>query len=183
MNAAVLPDRDAIARLLVAVGGGDRQAFAELYRHTSAKLYGVCLCMLHSRDEADEVLQEAYVAVWRRAESFDANRASPMTWLIALTRNKAIDRLRQHREILIDEPIEQASDDPAPPAEAESSQQRRRLQHCLEQLEPPQRAVVREAFFTGATYMELAARKKMPLGTMKSWIRRSLIRLRTCLEQ
>lgn len=183
MNAAAQVDRDALAGLLCAVGEGDRQAFAELYRHTSAKLYGVCLRMLYNRDEADEVLQEAYVTVWRRAGSFDARRASPMTWLITVTRNKAIDRLRKHREVLTDEPIEQPSDDPTPPVDAESSQERQRLQRCLDQLEAPQRSAVREAFFSGATYMQLATRRNVPLGTMKSWIRRSLIRLRTCLEQ
>ncbi|HET7268285.1 MAG TPA: sigma-70 family RNA polymerase sigma factor [Oleiagrimonas sp.] len=182
MSVAPTFDRDALAGLLHAVGEGDRQAFAELYRHTSGKLYGVCLRVLHSRDEADEILQEAYITVWRRAASFDAGRASPMTWLVTVTRNKAIDRLRKHRETLTDEPIEQASDDPTPPADAQLSQERQRLQRCLDQLDAPQRHAVREAFFSGATYMQLAARQNVPLGTMKSWIRRSLIRLRTCLE-
>ncbi|HEX7341513.1 MAG TPA: sigma-70 family RNA polymerase sigma factor [Rhodanobacteraceae bacterium] len=183
MTTATAPDRNHVARLLGAVASGDEPAFAELYRHTSAKLYGVCLHMLHNRAEADEVLQEAYVTVWRRAGTFDAERASPMTWLIALTRNKAIDRLRQYHETPTDEAIELESDDPTPPTSAESSQERLRLQHCMDQLELPQRTAVREAFFSGATYIELAARSQVPLGTMKSWIRRSLIRLRTCLEQ
>lgn len=171
-----------LTSLLATVAEGDRQAFTQLYQHTSAKLYGVCLHMLHNRDEADEVLQEAYITVWRRAGSFDAHRASPMTWLITVARNKAIDRLRKHRETLTDEPIELASDDPAPPDEAELSQERQRLQRCLDQLEAAQRSAVREAFFSGATYIDLATRRKVPLGTMKSWIRRSLIRLRSCLE-
>ncbi|MDN5923433.1 MAG: sigma-70 family RNA polymerase sigma factor [Xanthomonadales bacterium] len=182
MNAITQTDRDALTRLLLAAAQGDQQAFAKLYQLTSAKLYGVCVRMLHNRDEADDVLQETYVTVWRSAKTFDGSRASPMTWLITITRNKAIDRLRKHRETLSDEPIELASTDPSPAADAQSSEERQRLQRCLDQLDAPQRGAVCAAFFRGATYMELAAQQKVPLGTMKSWIRRSLIRLRTCLE-
>jgi RNA polymerase sigma-70 factor (ECF subfamily) len=173
-------------RLLQNTARNDQAAFAELYKRTSSKLFGVCLRMLRDRGEAEEVLQETYTAVWRRAASFDATRASAITWLVALSRNKAIDRLRQHREELLDDPeaLEGAVDQqPTPAGDAETSQEYRRLQLCLDELEPQQRSSVREAFFTGATYNELAARCKVPLGTMKSWIRRSLIQLRQCLNQ
>jgi RNA polymerase sigma factor (sigma-70 family) len=142
--------------------------------------------MLRDRGEAEEVLQETYTTVWRRAASFDSAKASAITWLITLSRNKAIDRLRQHREELLDDPsrLDEAVDEqPTPAADAEASQEYRRLQHCLDELEPQQRDSVREAFFTGATYNELATRCMVPLGTMKSWIRRSLMQLRTCLDQ
>ena len=177
---------DDLNRLLQNTARSDQAAFAELYQRTSSKLFGVCLRMLRDRGEAEEVLQETYTTVWRRAGSFDATRASAITWLVALSRNKAIDRLRQHREELLDDPtkLEVAVDQqPTPAAEAEASQEYRRLQHCLDELEPQQQSSVREAFFSGATYNELAARCKVPLGTMKSWIRRSLIQLRQCLEQ
>jgi RNA polymerase sigma-70 factor (ECF subfamily) len=124
--------------------------------------------------------------VWRRAASFDSAKASAITWLVTLSRNKAIDRLRQHREELLDDPSrldETVDDQPTPAAGAETSQEYRRLQQCLDELEPQQQSSVREAFFTGATYNELATRCKVPLGTMKSWIRRSLMQLRTCLDQ
>jgi RNA polymerase sigma factor (sigma-70 family) len=186
MNVASPTERDDLNRLLQHTGRNDQKAFAELYKRTSSKLFGVCLRMLRDRGEAEEVLQETYTAVWRRAASFDATRASAMTWLVTLSRNKAIDRLRQHREVLLDDPqtLDAAVDeDAAPAADAEAGQEYRRLQHCLDELEPQQQSSVREAFFTGATYNELAARCKVPLGTMKSWIRRALIHLRQCLDQ
>ena len=107
-----------------------------------------------------------------------------MTWLITLARNKTIDRLRQHRDAQLDD--EQAL---ALPAESDArraggaSQERLRLERCLAQLDPQQGRAVREAFFSSATYSELAARLRVPLGTMKSWIRRSLMQLKVCLEQ
>lgn len=180
------PGRDDLNRLLQHTGRNDQQAFAELYKRTSPKLFGVCLRMLRDRGEAEEVLQETYAAVWRCAASFDATRASAITWLVTLSRNKAIDRLRQHRDELLDDPqkLEVAADERATPAaDAESSQEYRRLQRCLDELEPQQQSSVREAFFSGATYNELATRCKVPIGTMKSWIRRSLLQLRKCLDQ
>lgn len=129
--------------------------------------------------------RNTYTTVWRRASSFDASKASAITWLVTLARNKAIDRLRQHREELMDDPSrldEVVDEQPTPAADAQTSQEYQRLQRCLDELEPQQQSSVREAFFTGATYNELAARCKVPLGTMKSWIRRSLMQLRTCLD-
>ena len=186
MSASSSAERDELNRLLLQTGRNDQKAFAELYKRTSSKLSGVCLRMLRDRGEAEEVLQETYTTVWRRAASFDASRASAITWLVTLSRNKAIDRLRQHREERLDDPSrldETADEQPTPAADAETSQEYRRLQQCLDELEPQQQSSVREAFFTGATYKELATRCKVPLGTMKSWIRRSLMQLRTCLDQ
>lgn len=185
MSPASPLDREELSRILLATAGGDQGAFTELYRRTSAKLFGVCLRMLRDRGEAEEVLQEVYTTVWRRADSFDAARASAITWLVTLARNKAIDRLRQHREALLDEPDSfdrPDEDQPSPALQAEASQDRARLERCMDALEPQQKSAVREAFFSGATYNELADRCRVPLGTMKSWIRRSLIRLKACLE-
>ncbi|HEY0802602.1 MAG TPA: sigma-70 family RNA polymerase sigma factor [Steroidobacteraceae bacterium] len=179
-------ERDELNQLLSQTGCSDNKAFAELYKRTSSVLFGVCLRMLHDRGEAEEVLQETYTAVWRRAAGFDAKKGSAITWLITLSRNKAIDRLRQHREELLDDSSAldaTVEGRPGPASDAEASQEYRRLQHCLEELEPQQRDSVRAAFFSGATYNELALRCKVPLGTMKSWIRRSLMQLRTCLDQ
>ncbi|EIL94031.1 sigma-70 family RNA polymerase sigma factor [Rhodanobacter spathiphylli] len=185
MSVSSPAERDELNRLLQQSGSHDQKAFAELYKRTSSRLFGVCLRMLRDRGEAEEVLQETYTTVWRRAASFDASKASAITWLVTLSRNKAIDRLRQHREQLMDDPSrldEMVDEQPTPAADAQTGQEYRRLQHCLDELEPQQQSSVREAFFTGATYNELATRCKVPLGTMKSWIRRSLMQLRTCLD-
>src|SRR5579862_82955 len=93
----VAPDKEELNQLLSRTGLGDRAAFAELYRRTSPRLLGVCVRMLVDRREAEEVLQDAYVTVWQRGKSFDPSRARAIAWLVALARNKAIDRLRQRR--------------------------------------------------------------------------------------
>ena len=186
MSVSTSAEREELNQLLHQTGREDQKAFAELYKRTSSKLFGVCLRMVRDRSEAEEVLQETYTTVWRRASSFDAAKASAITWLITLSRNKAIDRLRQHREEQLDDPFKLdalVDDQPSPAAGAETSQEYQRLERCLGELEPEKQSSVREAFFTGATYNELAARCKVPLGTMKSWIRRSLMQLRTCLDQ
>ncbi|MBV8686437.1 MAG: sigma-70 family RNA polymerase sigma factor [Alphaproteobacteria bacterium] len=174
-----------LAGLLHAVAGGDRAALADLYARTSAKLYGICLRLLGSEAEADEVLQETYVAVWRRARSYDAAKASAVTWLAVVARNKAIDRLRVRRPASA--PIEAATEiaDETPSAIdlLEAAEDRERLAACLDELEEKQRGLIRTAFLDGASYPELAEREAVPLGTMKSWIRRSLMRLRGCLER
>lgn len=184
MNRSGTDERDALARLLQQCGGRDERAFADLYQRTSSKLFGVCLTMLRERGEAEDALQNAYIAVWRRAGSFDPARAGAMTWLITLTRNQCIDRLRQRREAPLDEIVADNLVDPmpGPSAHGEASEDRQRLERCLETLAGEHKTAVRAAFFSGATYNELADRCGVPLATMKSWIRRSLIRLRTCLE-
>ena len=178
--------RSQLAAALVRVAGGDRAALNLVYRDTSAKLFGVCLRILNNRSEAEDVLQEVYVTVWRKAAAFDPGRASPITWMVAIARNRAIDRLRASAISRRMEPIEAADavSDPAPAAveRVELAQQRQRLAGCLEELESRHSAAIRAAFLDGSTYEELAARMSVPLGTMKSWIRRGLLKLRACLE-
>lgn len=183
MSSGTVDEQEELGRLLQQTGQLDQQAFAELYRRTSAKLFGIGLRMLRERGAAEDALQEVYATVWRRASSFDPSRAAAMTWLITLTRNQCIDHLRKRREVPLDDATASVlvDDQPSPAASTERSQQRQRLDRCLEELEPPQKSAVRAAFFSGATYNELAVRCNVPLATMKSWIRRSLIRLRTCL--
>ncbi|CAN0640977.1 RNA polymerase sigma-70 factor, ECF subfamily [Burkholderia cepacia] len=183
-------DADAVRRehlnqVMSQVASGDQAAFAELYRLTSSRVFGIILRMVHDRGEAEDLLQDVYTAVWRRADAFDPARGGAMTWLTTLARNRTIDRLRQHREAQLDEEqvLDLPDEDPTPAALAEASQERQRLERCLERLEPDQGRAIREAFFSGATYSELAARLRVPLGTMKSWIRRSLMQLKVCLEQ
>ena len=178
--------RDELARALVQAGQGDRSAFRTVYEATSAKLFGVCLRILPDRQTAEDVLQDTYVTVWRKAASFDASRASPITWLVTIARNRAIDRLRSAAPMRNAAPVEEAHDlaDAGPLASetVEQADEATRLNRCLETLEDKARAVIRTAFFEGATYDELAKRENVPLGTMKSWRRRGLLRLRSCLE-
>jgi RNA polymerase sigma factor (sigma-70 family) len=178
--------RSQLAAALVRVAGGDRAALRVVYQDTSAKLFGVCLRILKDRGEAEDVLQEVFVTVWRKAASFDPGRASPITWMVAIARNRAIDRLRASAVSRRMEPIESADavSDPAPAAveRVELAQQHQRLSRCLEELETRHASAIREAFLDGTTYEELAARMSVPLGTMKSWIRRGLLKLRACLE-
>jgi len=179
-------NRALIAGAIARIPGGDSTALQTVYRLTSAKLFGVALRILGDRGEAEDVLQEVYLTIWRRAADFNATRASPMTWLIAIARNRAIDRLRAGKTSRNMDPIDAASDiaDAAPRADValESSQDRARLHGCLDTLADHERKALHGAFFDGNTYEELAARMKTPLGTMKSWIRRAMIKLKTCLE-
>ena len=179
--------RRQLAAALRRVAGGDRAALRLVYDETAAKLFGVCLRILNDRGEAEDVLQDVYLNVWRKAASFDEARASPITWLVAIARNRAIDRVRSGAVARLSGPIEEASgvSDPAPIATEtiEAAQENRRLYSCLEELETRQQAAIRAAFIDGLTYEELAERSDVPLGTMKSWIRRGLAKLRTCLER
>jgi RNA polymerase sigma-70 factor (ECF subfamily) len=171
--------------LLDATSRRDRAAFADLYRRTSAKLYGICLRLLGSEAEAQDVLQEVYVLVWEKAGKFDAAKASPITWLAVLARNKAIDRLR--RRPVASDGLEAASevedDGPTSFEIVADAQDSVRLDRCLDELDKRAGAMIRAAFLDGASYPELAERENVPLGTMKSWIRRGLQRLRGCLER
>jgi RNA polymerase sigma factor (sigma-70 family) len=177
------------ARLLAAMqrlGDGERAALGEIYSATSAKLFGICLRILQDEADAEDALQEVYVSLWRGAARFDENRASPIAWLASLARNRAIDRLRRRGRLRLDVPIEAAAEvadgTPLPDALAEAGEERARIFDCLDGLEDKQGGAIRQAFFDGASYPELAERLAVPLGTMKSWIRRGLAKLKECLE-
>lgn len=178
--------RDELAVALGQAGGGDRAAFKTVYEATSAKLLGVCLRILADRQLAEDVLQDTYLTVWRKASSFDPSRASPITWLVTIARNRSIDRLRSAAPMRRTTPVEDAHDlaDAAPLASdvVETTDEVGRLNACLDTLEDKVRGVIRTAFMEGVTYDALATRENVPLGTMKSWIRRGLLRLRSCLE-
>lgn len=177
--------RDELARLLSAVSDGDREAFARVYQRTSAKLYGICLRLLQNEAEAEDVLQEAYVTVWHKAERFDATKASPITWLSVLARNKALDRLRRRKAPTDDLAAAADIEDARPSAFVlvADAQETSKLHECLEELAGRSQAAIRAAFLDGLTYPELAKREQVPLGTMKSWIRRGLHQLRGCLDR
>lgn len=185
------PDPDptaARARLteaLVRAGHEDPAALRDVYRMTSAKLFGICLRICGERSAAEDVLHEVYITVWKRAGAFEPGRASPISWLATIARNRAIDwvRARGHRPTRpIDEAAMIADDTPGPLALAERDDRARRLHACLDALEPRQRDAIRTAFFDGLTYAELATARGVPLGTMKSWVRRGLLQLKGCVD-
>jgi RNA polymerase sigma factor (sigma-70 family) len=180
-------ERQDLAEALQRVAAGDRGALQIVYQRTSAKLFGICLRILGDASEAEDALQDIYVTIWRRAGAFDPQRGiSPITWLATLARNRSIDRLRASKRHL-SRPLEAAAETPdeTPLADAslEQAEAYRRMGACIEELEPQAAAYVRAAFFDGHTYMSLAEGAGAPLGTMKSWIRRALLRLRSCLER
>jgi RNA polymerase sigma-70 factor, ECF subfamily len=178
-------DRARLSAALTATGAGDRGAFEDVYKKTSAKLFGICLRIFGDRQEAEDALQDAYITIWNKAATFDPARASPITWLAVLTRNRAIDRLRaKGRAVTV--PVDEAFDvaDDAPSAEAQllGRADDSALHVCIDALEPRDSAFIRAAFMHGATYADLATKEALPLGTVKSRIRRALITLRTCLS-
>ncbi len=173
-----------LAALLERVATGDHAAFRALYAATSSKLYGVVLRILKRRDLADEVLQEAYVRIWNNAGSFDAERASAITWMVSIARNRALDEVRKVRPSSIEELPEAAEvRDPQPLAseQLEQSEDQRRLQQCLEALDPQRRDIVKLAYLEGRSREELGQMFGAPAATIKTWLHRSLKQLRTCL--
>jgi RNA polymerase sigma-70 factor (ECF subfamily) len=172
-----------IAELIARTALRDRRAFRVLYARTSAKLFGVTLRILRDRSEAEEALQEVYVKIWQRAEGYIPGQFSPMSWLIAIARNQAIDRLRTRRPLPIDlAAIAEVPDDGRTPEQAAmAAGERARIESCLDRLEADRATAVRAAYLDGFSYEELADRYRVPLNTMRTWLRRSLIKLRECL--
>lgn len=179
--------RQRLRSALVRLGQGDRGALEVVYRSTSAKLFGICLRILGDRGEAEDALQDIYVTLWKRAGSYDPDRASPISWLAILARNRAIDRLRGSKvrrgAVPVDEAAQLVDTGAAADELVEITQRDEQIHRCLDTLEDRQQDAIRTAFFSGATYAELADRQDVPLGTMKSWVRRGLAKLKRCLEQ
>ena len=172
--------------LLQACAGGDQTALHGLYTETAPKLFGLALRILGRRELAEEVLQDCFVSVWRSAHTFDPGRGTAMAWLVRIVRNRCIDVLRQRgRETPLDHAsIEDLEDPLSSPADlAELSHDARRLHDCLGELEENPRKIIALVYYEGMTYKEAAAHVDEPLGTVKSWVRRSLVRLRGCMER
>lgn len=179
-----LLSRERLASALHNAASGDRTALKQIYDLTSAKLFGICLRISGDREAAEDILQEVYVKVWRRAATFDDRRASPISWLAAIARNAAVDWLRsQPRHNIVDgEALETVADE-APLADAALLQDetRLRLLACLDRLDARQSDAIRKTFLGGLTYHQLSERTGTPLGTVKSWIRRGMSGLKACL--
>jgi len=187
-----------LSRLLGRAGLGDRAAFATLYERTSPHLLAVVLRINRDRAQAEDILQEVYVNVWRAASSFDAAQSQPLTWLTSIARNRAIDSLRRMQTQprmragapSSDGPDSEdddvyntvADESPGPLDLLSQAAEARSLAACLEQLSATQRQSVALAFFHGLSHAEVAAQMRQPLGTVKSWVRRSLATLKSCLD-
>lgn len=185
MNVRFMTSREDLEKMLARTALGNRAAFEDLYNATSAKLFGVCLRILNNRSEAEDVLQEAYIKIWRSADRFSAGKASPVSWLVAIARNTAIDRYRRRKpessELVEAEII--ADEAPSPEANTMLSDDVRRLEGCMAELDERHADAVRNVYLGGWTYDEAARQLGVPLNTVKTWIRRSLISLRECLNR
>lgn len=179
-------DADNLIGLLSKVGLGDAAAFDKLYRITSPKLRAVALRILRDRAIAEDVLQDSYARIWSGARSFDSRRGSAHSWMAAIVRHKSIDTLRIHATSrrISDENLNNANEaDPETPYTALSRfQQAKRLSFCLETLDPSKRQLVQLAYLEEISRSELSARFERPEGTIKTWLRRTLVRLKVCLN-
>ncbi len=175
-----------IVLLLQRIAARDREAFCALYMATSAKLYGIILRISRRRDIAEEVLQEVYVQIWERADHYDASKGSPITWMVAIARNRALDEARRKKAVSIEDTPEVlgiADEADQPLERVEKSQQLLRLSQCLDALDSDRREVVLLAYRDGMSREALGQRFSRPPATIKSWLRRSLLQLRDCLGQ
>jgi len=185
-------DRSArVGALLSRVAMGDQGAFAEFYDLTASHLYGVAVRILKDAAAAEEILQEAYVNVWHHAGSYEVAKSQPMTWLTSIVRNRCLDQLRRREIDTVtlasdddDAPEHDVSDDAMTPAEMLlAGAEARSVRNCVETLDAGPKQAIALAFYHGLSHAELAAHMRQPLGTVKSWVRRALERLKDCLDR
>lgn len=179
--------QEEIEALIARIAMADRKAFRDLYGRTSAKLYGVALRVCGQEATAEEVLQDVYLRVWNNAGRYRSGRYSPMTWLITIARNAAIDRLRRARAAREAAPIDDADllrdPGPGPETAAIRSDDARRLEACLGELPDARAAMVRAVYLDGLRYDDVARISGTKLNTVRTWLRRSLSQLRECLSR
>lgn len=172
-----------LAGLVAAVSTGDRRALRMLYDRQSVRLFGVANAILRDRDAAADALQDAFVKISQRAGQFDPTRGQAEAWLAGIVRHAALDLARRRgRELPTDDPA--LGDQPVPPEALEkigAAAEARRLRDCLATLEARNREGIMLAFVHGLSHAQIAARLGLPLGTVKAWIRRGLLRLRECM--
>ncbi|WP_086620010.1 sigma-70 family RNA polymerase sigma factor [Erythrobacter tepidarius] len=178
--------RAALHEAMERLAAGDQAALEEIYRLTRVKLFGIILRILGDRKEAEDALQDVYVNLWQRADRYDPARASPISWLATFARNRAIDRLRTGKvrgsAVDIEEAAPLPDESPLADALLVDAERTAQIHKCIAGLDQRTQSHIRAAFFDGKTYAQLAEQAGVPLGTMKSWIRRGLQRLRACLE-
>ncbi len=178
-------EKEELLRLIGAVGLGDTRAYRELYDRAAAKLFGVALRILRDRVIAEDVVQDAFVNIWNGAAGYNAALSAPMTWLITIVRNRCLDYLRRgdRAEVELDDELAATLTDerPGPEARLLVSEDAALLKVCLARLEAGQRQAIAFAYFQGLSHSELAHAMQVPIGTVKTWIRRGLSKLRECL--
>ncbi len=173
-----------LSRLLSEIAQGNRQSFAAFYSATSAKIFGVCLSLLKRRDLAEEIVQEVYVKIWGKAADFDASRASPITWIATIARNRCLDELRKKTPVSLDELQETqefAAEEINPLAGLEHGQDLAALMRCLNTLEEERKQMILLAYYRGLSREALSQKFAKPVATIKTWLHRSLAQLRICL--
>jgi RNA polymerase sigma-70 factor (ECF subfamily) len=182
MKSSEQPQAD--AALIARVAAHDPAAAGEMYDRHSRLLYGLILRIVGDQAEAEEVLQEVFIAVWNRAESYDARLGSPVAWLVGISRNRAIDRLRANSARLraLELVSAEAADEVTPETQASCDEEQRAVARALQSLPPTQRQLIEEAYYQGLTQSELAARHHLPLGTVKTRIRKGMLTLREKLS-
>ncbi len=192
MNTASLSSTSAagdpatLAKWISAVALGDRHAYRRLYDATSPKLFAVALRILRDESRAEDVLQDSFVNVWNGAAGYNSSLSAPMTWMVTIVRNRALDYIRRvdHRTIELDDDLAAVleSDQPTPAQSAIHAQDAAALHRCLKRLDAGQRQAIAFAYFQGLTHSELAATMRIPIGTVKTWIRRGLEKMKRCLD-
>ena len=183
-------DRSAqLAELLARTALSDQRAFTDLYRLTAPHLYGVAVRILRESSLAEDMLQEAFVSVWHHAGSYNAAKAKPQTWLTSIVRNRCLDRLRRREPDTVtmtrdedESEIEFPGPGPTPVELLLSGADAHSVRECVDGLDGGQKQAIALAFFQGLSHAELAEHLRQPLGTVKSWVRRGLERLKKCLE-
>lgn len=181
---ATRASRQALAQLLSRCAAGDRRSFERLYRETSAQLFGLVLRIVKDQNLASDVLQQNYLKIWDHAGDYRPDKAQPMTWMGAIVRNQAIDMIRRNvHRATVDNLHWLADDAPNPQEVTDQVYQDQALHECLDQLEEKQRRPLLLPYFKGRTHEELARYLNKPLGTVKSWVRRGLLRLKKCLDE
>ncbi len=188
MNSAINDDQ--LISWLERIARQDRDALRQLYDATSGKLYAIAMRVVGNVEHAEDVLQEAYLTIWRVAGDYKAPLSPPMAWLGVIVRSRGLDFLRRRKaeRALAGQPVEDmadtlASDTDTPMDVQEASEQAWALHECLRKIEAKQRQVVTLAYFRDLSQSELATQLKLPLGTVKTWMRRSLEQLRSCMNR
>ncbi|NTF44115.1 sigma-70 family RNA polymerase sigma factor [Rhizobium rhizogenes] len=175
-----------IAALISRVAMGDRIAFASLYQTTNRKLFAICLRILKNKADAEEALQEVYIKIWQRSQAYASSAGSPLTWLSTIARNHAIDVIRARKPVAdnIDDAVDIVDDAISTPEQnVLMADEGRRIDRCMRELNDTHAKAVRQAYVEGLSYLELAEGLGVPLNTIRTWLRRSLLKLRECMQR
>lgn len=178
-----MPEAD-FESLLAKIALSDRSAFDTLYAQSSSKLFAVAMRILKDQSLAEDALQEIFIKIWQKAATYRAGQQTPMAWLVTIARNHSIDVIRANRRVHddIEDHYDLKSSDMDPEQASIASGERSKIDDCLQTLDSQKAEAVVAAYVEGFSYLELAERYAVPLNTMRTWLRRSLLNLRDCLE-